>query len=434
MKKGSLKSMRGWFLGAPPDESYIALRGDEERGRSTELPLHEIGATPSPSRAQSYGTGWRPKDAARRMFWLLLPSFLSRALGHVDEDGAIPMASATSYLNGLRGLASFIVTIGHNTDDYLWIYRGWGETAEDRYLVQLPFIRLAFCGIYMVTIFFVISGFVLTYSPLKKSHAGQGVDAIGSLPSSIFRRPFRLFMPVVPILIITCILIHYQAFYVAPGRQPHGPVANGVWSQITFIWRTLITIITQSTTATIMPQGWTLSVEYQGSLLKLPPLLAGAAHKAANVASWLLLVFALFLGGWPTHGNGYAAAGYSWFTWVPTAGIDPTRLFPSIAAVALVAALENLPVLQRCLNSRWVLYLGEISYGLYLVHWVVGRSFATWGLKYQMLDAGYSMATAWSVTFVIMLVLSIWLGDVYWRLVDRKSVQLAQWLSRKLGI
>ncbi|GJC77676.1 hypothetical protein ColLi_00514 [Colletotrichum liriopes] len=457
MKKGSLKSMRGWFLGAPPDESYIALRGDEERDRSTELPLHEIGATSSPSRAQSYGTGWRPKDAARRMFWLLLPSFLSRALGHVDEDGAIPMASATSYLNGLRGLASFIVTIGHNTDDYLWIYRGWGETDEDRYLVQLPFIRLAFCGIYMVTIFFVISGFVLTYSPLKKSHAGQGVDAIGSLPSSIFRRPFRLFMPVVPILVVTCILIHYQAFYVAPGRQPHGPVANGVWSQITFIWRTLITIITQSTTATIMPQGWTLSVEYQGSLLfsmwqqclflsgmiladvrharqKLPPLLTGAAHKAANVASWLLLVFALFLGGWPTHGNGYAAAGYSWFTWVPTAGIDPTRLFPSIAAVALVAALENLPVLQRCLNSRWVLYLGEISYGLYLVHWVVGRSFATWGLKYQMLDAGYSMTVAWSVTFVIMLVLSIWLGDVYWRLVDRKSVQLAQWLSRKFGI
>lgn len=352
-------------------------------------------------------------------------------------------------------------------------------------MMQLPFIRLTYCGIYMVAIFFVISGFALTYSPLKKSHAGQSVDAIGSLPSSIFRRPFRLFMPIVPILAVTSILIHYKGFYSPPSSQPHEPVANGFWSQIIFIWQTLTTIITQSTTATIMPQGWTLSLEYQGSLLvftccmtfarasaltrilcvlgllifflnlsmwqpclflagmiladvrharqKLPSL-TWAASKAVSVTSWLLLVVALFLGGWPTQGNGYAATGYSWFTWVPTAGIDPTRFFPSVSAIALVTALENLPILQRGLNSRWVLYLGEISYGLYLVHWVVGRSFITWGLKYKMLGAGYSMAVAWSVTFVIMLVLSIWLGDVHWRLVDQKSVRFSHWLSKRFGV
>ncbi|KZL72128.1 acyltransferase [Colletotrichum incanum] len=466
--------MRSWIDMAKSGKAYIASLEDGESASSAEGLLNEPKAK-HPS--------WRDKEAAERFFWFMMPSFVARAFGHASDNSEIPAANATSYLNGLRGLASFIVTIAHSTDDFLWVYHGWGETAEDRYLVQLPIIRLAFCGTYMVTIFFVISGFVLTYGPLKKIHSGQGFDAISSLPSSIFRRPFRLFMPVVPILVITCILIHYQAFYSPPLREPLGPVANGIWSQITFIWHTLLTIITQNTTATIMPQGWTLSVEYQGSLLvflcciafartsalvriscalglfflqigvwqqclflsgmiladvrharqKLPPL-TGAAHKAANVASWLLLVFGLFLGGWPTHGNGYAAVGYSWFTWVPTAGMDPTRLFPAIGAVALVTALENLPVLQRYLNSRWALYLGEISFELYLVHWFVGRSSATWGLKFQMLDAGYSITVAWTVTFAIMLMLSIWFADVFWRLIDRKSVRFAHWLSKKLGI
>ncbi|GKT43272.1 uncharacterized protein ColSpa_03453 [Colletotrichum spaethianum] len=165
MSKESLNNVRGWFFGARSDESYIALREDGERNRSMELPSNEDEAMPSPPRAWSYDSSWHPKDAVRRICWAVLPSFLARALGHVDKEGEIPMASPTSYLNGLRGLASFIVTIGHNTDDYLWIYRGWGETAEDRSLIQLPFIRLAYCGIYMVTIFFVISGFALTYSP-----------------------------------------------------------------------------------------------------------------------------------------------------------------------------------------------------------------------------------------------------------------------------
>ncbi|GKT43271.1 uncharacterized protein ColSpa_03452 [Colletotrichum spaethianum] len=292
-------------------------------------------------------------------------------------------------------------------------------------------------------------------------------------------------MPVIPILAVTTIVINKGAYYSAPMRDPSGPVSDDIWSSITFVWRTLFTLITQSTTGTVMPQGWTLYVEYQGSLLvftcclafarvsalvrspcvlgllfaflnlsqwqpclflagmiladirhvrqKLPPL-TGAWRKVADVASWLLFVLALFLGGWPQKGNAYAATGYSWFYWVPTAGIDHTYFFPSISAIALVAALDNLPVLQRALSSRLMLYLGEISFALYLVHISVGRSSITWGLRYQMVDAGYTMGVAWTVTFVIMLFLSIWLADIHWRLCDKKSVQFAHWLSKRLGV
>ncbi|KAK2015452.1 acyltransferase [Colletotrichum eremochloae] len=485
MCKESLEAVNDRFWGPRSGGSYVALDGGEG-DRSAELPLNENGATPSSLRAGGYGTSWHTRNVVRRVLMFLLPSFLARALGHVDEDAAIPAVTTTSYLNGLRGLAATFVAIYHNTDDFLWVHRGWGQTPEDYYLVQLPFIRLVYAGgSYMVSIFFVISGFALTYSPLKKCHAGQGADAIAALPSSIFRRPFRLFMPVVPALLASTVATQNQWYYQAPMRSPMGPVVSGIRSYFPFIWGTLVTIITNSTTGTILPPGWTLSIEYQGSLLvfmcclafartsapvrifcvfallafflhhaqwqsclflagmilgdirhvrqKLPPL-EGRAHKVASTASWLLLVVSLFFGGWPTHGDGYAAAWYSWFAWVPTSGVEPMRFFVGVGAIGLVAALENLPVLQRGLCSRAILYLGEISYSLYLLHWLIARSSPVWGLRYRMLDAGYSMGFAWTATFVIMMVFCIWLGDIHWRLFDQKSVRFSHWLTKTLGI
>lgn len=116
MYKESLGTVRGWFSGVWSGQSYIALTEDEEN-RSAELPLDGNEAMPSSPRTRSYDTSRNSKNAAQRMLWFILPSFLARAFGHIDEDGAIPTANATSYLNGLRGIASFIVTIGHNTDD-----------------------------------------------------------------------------------------------------------------------------------------------------------------------------------------------------------------------------------------------------------------------------------------------------------------------------
>ncbi|KAK1994290.1 acyltransferase [Colletotrichum falcatum] len=485
MCKESLEAIRGQLSGPRSDGSYVALGSQGGGDGSAELPVDENGATESSLRARGYGAGWSTKGAARRLFMFLLPSFVARALGHVDEDAEIPAVTATSYLNGLRGLAALFVTFAHNTDDYQWVYHGWGQTPEDYYLVQLPFVRDVFCGVFMVAIFFVVSGFALTYSPLRKCHAGQSADAIASIPSSIFRRPFRLFLPVVPTLLATTIAIQNGVYYSSPMRTPSGPMVSGAWSYVPFIWGTLVTIMTNPTTGTILPPGWTLSTEYQGSLLvfmcclvfartsapvrifcvlallafllqlslwhyclflagmilgdirhvrKKLPALEGRARRAVNAATWLLLAVSLFLGGWPMRDDGYAAAGYSWFTWAPTFGIEPMRYFPSVGAVGLVAALENLPVIQRGLTSRCILYLGEISYGVYLVHWLVGRSSATWGLRYRMLESGYSLGFSWTLTFVIMLVLSIWVGDINWRLFDQKSVRFSHWLSKKLGI
>ncbi|GKT44367.1 uncharacterized protein ColSpa_04548 [Colletotrichum spaethianum] len=471
-----LDSLRSWIAEALSGKKYTALLEDGTDALSAEGLLHE------PKSEQSR---WRT-NGARNCFWVMMPSYLARAFGHASDNSEIPAANATSDLNGLRGIASVIVALQHTVDaDYPLIHRGWGDTDDDHHLIQLPIVRMLTSGILMVDVFFIISGFALTYGPLKKSYGGQSAAAISSMPSSIFRRPFRLFMPVIPVLAVTTVLVYLQAFYALNSTEPMAPVASGFWDHIYYIWRSLVLIITAGTNNTIMPQGWTLTAEYEGSILvflccmafvrtspkvRIPlvlslliflfnlgrlqqclfltgmlladfrherkrlPNLPGAIQKAVTLVSWMMFVLALFLGGWPVHGNAAAAMGFSWFAWVPTFGIPAPGFFQFVSSIMLVVALENLPVLQRVLNMPWALYLGEISYGLYLVHWVCGKCFLTYGLKLRLVHDGHSLAFAWSVLFAITVVLTLWLGDVHWRLVDQRCVRFAHWLSKKLGI
>ncbi|KDN71059.1 putative acyltransferase [Colletotrichum sublineola] len=428
--------MRSWFTENQPGESYVPLIDEEQAESSMGLPVSK---KHSPG-AWNFYRGWHAKDTARRVFWVMMPSFLARALGHADDDSVIPAASETSYLNGLRGVASLIVALQHTIDaDYPLIHHAWGDGDENHSLLQLPLVRIVHSGIFMVCIFFIISGFALTYSPLKKSHAGQGAAAVSSLPSSVFRRPFRLFIPLIPVLAVSTLLVYFHAFYKLFENTPMQPVATGLWGHIYYVYSSLHMIITSGTNDTVMPQGWTLSAEYQGSLLvflccmafaqahalvrisfvfsllifyfnqgawpqclfltgmlladvrhgrERLPSLPGPARMVVTVALCILLIIGLFLGGWPALGNGWAGAGWSSLTWLSTFGVHPLRYFTSVGAVAVLVALENLPALQRGFNTRLALYLGEVSYSVYLVHWVAGKCFLTAGLKYWMTYTG----------------------------------------------
>ncbi|KAM0275060.1 hypothetical protein ACHAQH_007621 [Verticillium albo-atrum] len=61
--------------------------------------------------------------------------------------------------------------------------------------LQLPFIRVILCGRPMVHVFFIISGFALSYKPLRLIRAGDYESLHRTLFSSVFRRGFRLFLP-----------------------------------------------------------------------------------------------------------------------------------------------------------------------------------------------------------------------------------------------
>ncbi|EGS19266.1 uncharacterized protein CTHT_0058920 [Thermochaetoides thermophila DSM 1495] len=142
-----------------------------------------------------------------RILRALLPSFVADYL--FPEHKPTWKLHSTSYLDGLRGIAAFIVFICHFTENnFSYLTKSYGLNGEDKTssFVQLPYFRVIFSGRPMVHIFFVISGFALSLKPLQALHARNPEKCYTALASSTFRRPFRLFGPcIVSTFIIMCL-------------------------------------------------------------------------------------------------------------------------------------------------------------------------------------------------------------------------------------
>lgn len=159
---------------------------------------------------------------------VFIPSFCqgpsaSRAAGWQPRPG-------TSSLDGLRGYAAVAVMNYHILYAFQSaVFYGYGLPAtaalecarpEDRsehnlWLHQLPIIRLLYTGTWPISIFFVLSGFALSYKPLRESRKSEtGVDAATTVAavSSLLRRPFRLYGPPLIISFTTMLAIRFGAY------------------------------------------------------------------------------------------------------------------------------------------------------------------------------------------------------------------------------
>lgn len=145
----------------------------------------------------------------------LLPSFLVDQLRH-EHYSKPPRLHATSYLNGLRGVASLIVSICHYTEDnHDYFVPSWGLNKTSSAALQLPFVRVIYSGRPMIHVFFVVSGFALSYKPLKALRAHDVERCRAILASSALRRPIRLFGPCVVSTFII-LLLTYSGFLYEP--------------------------------------------------------------------------------------------------------------------------------------------------------------------------------------------------------------------------
>lgn len=124
--------------------------------------------------------------------------------------------SSTEYFDGLRGILSFIVFVRH----FLLPWKadldtGFGqdgvyETTAMSYL-KLPLIRLIYSGP-TVPIFFLMSGFVLSYRHLGLIRRGDIHGFALSMMSAVLRRPFRLYLPPVVATFLVALTVHFDLY------------------------------------------------------------------------------------------------------------------------------------------------------------------------------------------------------------------------------
>jgi peptidoglycan/LPS O-acetylase OafA/YrhL len=111
-----------------------------------------------------------------------------------------------SLLDGMRGVSAFCVAIHNST--LLWF--GWEMCFKYEpgsfEIWKLPIIRLIVSGPPHVVIFFIVSGYAISYKPLKLMHQGRFAGVGSSLASSVFRRHPRLFMPAAVVTVFSALM------------------------------------------------------------------------------------------------------------------------------------------------------------------------------------------------------------------------------------
>ncbi|PQE15211.1 acyltransferase protein [Rutstroemia sp. NJR-2017a WRK4] len=465
-----------------------------------------------------------------------VPSFLQRRTIRANSPKAQRL-HPTSYLDGLRGVASFIVFMGHYTEENIgWWTEPYGlyEDGAPSSPIQLPFLRVIYSARPMVHIFFIISGYVLAYKPLKQIHTQQYAALASTLSSSVFRRALRLFLPSFITLLIMALAVHCgisEPRYGFPLYSLSSQLEN--WYQT--CWELLQSAWAWDDPSLPLPRYnpalWTIPVEFAQSMLLFivilglshvritmrlfilaciisfcfwsaqlhaveflggmliaeltllqsyqttsspldeqnspllptselldipgsPSSISTSTSQSPSIFSfsrpctsrttssikqtlvqtfWILNVISgLFISSW-TNAHISEVPGLSILDAHTPSPYHGQRVWFCLAAFQIVLACTQLPSLQSIFNHPLSQYLGNISYALYLTHNLCLTAMEP--RIAPLLDAWLGKDTftgrhlTWLAGLLIYGPVILWMADLFWRVVDVRTVKLARWVE-----
>lgn len=211
----------------------------------------------------------------------ILPSYIShRIVGRKSEPNDTQNDAS---LDGLRGVACLLVFNQHLSYNFSQAFlEGWNGQEDRNWIIQLPIIRILWSGNAMVAIFFVISGYVLSYKPLRQMQTNSD-QVLRTINSSIVRRGIRLYLPSFIATFMCMLLIRAGAFeygreaykdgyslVTANEDPPHRFDTFG--EQFWHWWETAVLTMLypwtwNDTTQNYDPHLWTIPTEFRCSML-----------------------------------------------------------------------------------------------------------------------------------------------------------------------
>jgi peptidoglycan/LPS O-acetylase OafA/YrhL len=322
-------------------------------------------------------------------------------------------------------------------------------------------LHILFNGAGAVSLFFVLSGFVLSFRFLNDKQQPQL-----SLSAFYSARFFRICVPFV-IMWLASFYIYVNFFdakaaleyggYLPRGWQRAG---NVVLSDIgSKMW-----LFLPGTFHRLVPQAWTLTIEIQMSLV-LPFLMWGCRHSV--IALLALLVGAVTLGGAPIFSVhfvlGVVLARYyhsitGWLKprplWQPIAiavvslycynyrfwppayklavSSDTEWILMALGSGGVLLLALSRPGLQDFLNQRFLVKLGKISYSLYLVHFLVLT--AMWpSIDIWTKDLPLSDNLTHGLVFILLTILVVLLSWLFYLAVEKPCHLLGRYVSQAIN-
>ncbi|EAW10319.1 acyltransferase family protein [Aspergillus clavatus NRRL 1] len=224
----------------------------------------------------------------RKLGIALTPSYLQHWVG--GEPPQLTKLHAIAALDGLRGWACLLVFNFHFLFTYTWkVAVGWGFNGENYGILHLPIIHLLVSGHIMVAIFFVISGYVLSYKPLKMIRTRSWDQTLTVLASSTFRRGFRLYIPSIVGIFLVFVAVRLGVFNyshrvvnqgdtILGTNEQHPPLMKSFTKQFGDWYRTVAHLIDPWNWALYYnyynPHLWTIPVEFRCSIVLFLTIIA----------------------------------------------------------------------------------------------------------------------------------------------------------------
>ena len=366
-------------------------------------------------------------------------------------------------------------------------------------IFQLPILRVIYSGSFAVAVFFAISGFALSLRPLRMIRGQEPTKAIETIVSSALRRGPRIFTPPIVIVALMMLgtrldlfnndyplssfekynleapirlstfagqladslqFVLTRVFYPSDWLQNVPFTSPGVygfqlWTIPTEFWSSQLLFIGMIALAkcrrryrnaivigfvlySMWCMRWDISLFFCGMLLAEIEIHRTKFQAAARSRRLfrqglpiLIFVLGLYLGTTPDF-NAESTPGFRWLASL----VFYERLWQSVGAIQVIWAVSQSEALQSVFTSPTALWLGNISFALYLVHVPILSSHgwdivpAIWSITGNDVTLNYE--TGVILGFLILCPVVLWLADIFWRLVDLPSVKLAKLIEIKI--
>lgn len=363
-------------------------------------------------------------------------------------------ANRIIYLEGLRGIAALVVVFEHLMKMFYpnafsdQIILTNGDSAW-RWLSYPPF-NMLHNGAWAVTLFFVLSAYVLA---LKYFH--NEAPSFFQTAKTIFARYIRLAVPVAASFLIVAILIQVNAFNIDEVTSKTGLYTVGIYDDsLRFMDALYLGFIKTMFYGSMdyNPPVWTISLEMYGSVAVfiIAPLMAMLNNN--SISKWIsaflyAVLIALFhnmifigfvIGLMIAHASAIPACVKFMAStkkyWVPvafilgmylcgymvrglyggvygsvtTGGFDTMKeyVYNSWGAGLLILAIMHCKPIQQFLELEPIRKLGEISFPLYLTHYIVMITFGA-KLYLEIQHLGHAMATGIAVFVTILVMFAV---------------------------
>jgi peptidoglycan/LPS O-acetylase OafA/YrhL len=336
------------------------------------------------------------------------------------------------------------------------------------YVVARPLLAAVeglYNGTFAVWLFWIMSAFVLSLQFFLRAQETSPTRAQDYLEDAFLRRYPRLMLPVLASVGFAYALqslgaMHNLSLAHVLGEPSgwlgmwykHSPNALGAIKSA--VWKSFFAYDEAGSYNNVL---WTMGPELMGSLFLfaflsllgnrgsrffLYPLMALASFKldlnwlnafVVGIALCDVFVnrntcsFVQYVSSWPALPilrRSRLVAGFLWSLIIVCAGLGVLYLLVGTAAVGLT--LLSTPT-QRVLSSRVPVFLGKISFGLYLVHVPFICSFSCWA--YLVAFPSIGAAAAALLVSAMTCAFAVALGYALYLVADRPGLRLSRWLS-----